>query len=93
MFRVVLEELRYCKRGSFSYDYYVDPDSVEFRRDEGFKEQTFDSKEDAILFAKKTYDNIWNRRFIRLIVIEDEDDLEHELWCSEDLPLNYEYNG
>lgn len=99
MIKVILEELRYCTRGTYQHGYLVDEDTMEFERDEGFKGgESFDTVEEAIAFAKKVYKNLWGlkKRLCRLAVIEEtspeEDEYEvdeEELWSSEELPIDY----
>lgn len=101
MFKIMLEELRYCKRGSYQHDELLDIDTVEFRKDEGFKgiNLEYETLEDAIEQAKIIYSRILPnvRRFILLSVIKSTDDDEYDLsydeyyWDSDCLPLDYSY--
>lgn len=91
--KVILEELRYCKRGSYQAGYLVEPDTVEFVEDEYFKgrDKDFTTLEEAIEYAKKICESLYgvNRHLTRVSVVNvnviDEDceiyDYDY-LWVS-----------
>lgn len=72
--KVILENLRYCKSGSYHAFYLVEPDTVEFVEDEYFKgrDKDFDTLEEAIAYAKQIYFKMdeMERRFSRLSIVK-----------------------